>query len=143
VMGVQTAFAWDPGWVLTSSNWTCRGNQVTVVTPHGAGGPTDGSIVTAFDCVTGASLDVVGYLTFQAGTTGCLRQVQSSYPFGIHVLDCLQGIDMIPDSQAGRLGRICVQTGGMDACAPGPPPPNCDPVPVERTTWGQIKGTYR
>jgi hypothetical protein len=81
-------------------------------------------------------------MNFLAGSTGCIDQVQSVYPNGICVLDCAQGLDMIPDSQQGRLGRICVQSGGRDGCNPGPPLPDCDPVPVERTTWGQIKGTY-
>jgi hypothetical protein len=142
VAGVQTAFSWSPEWTLISGSWNCRGNQISVVTPHGAGGPADGSIVTAFDCVTGATVRVVGYMNFQTGSSGCLAQVQSAFPFGIHVVDCAQGIDQIPDSQQGRLGRICVQVGGVDACIDGPPPPNCDPVPVEPTTWGKIKRTY-
>ena len=141
VAGVQTAFAWNPEWTLISSSWNCRGNQLSVVTPHGTG-PTDGSIVTAFDCVTGATVRVVGYMNFQTGSSGCLVQVQSAFPHGIHVVDCAQGIDQIPDSEQGRLGRICVQAGGVDACVTGPPPPNCDTVPVEPTTWGQSKGTY-
>ena len=142
VAGVQTAFSWSPEWTLVNSSWNCRGNQIVAVTPHGAGGPGDGSLATAFDCVTGATVRVVGYMNFLTGSSGCLAQVQSVYPNGIHVLDCAQGIDIIPDSQQGRLGRICVQVGGVDACVSGPPPPNCDPVPVEPTTWGKIKGSY-
>lgn len=142
VMGVQTAFSWSPGWILTGSSWNCQGNQLSIVTPQGAGGPTDGSIVTAFDCVVGPALMVIGYMNFQTGASGCLDQVQSVYPHGIHVLDCTQGTDLIPDSQQARLGRICVLTGGNDGCNVGDPLPDCGVTPIERTTWGQIKRTY-
>ncbi|MGH9146625.1 MAG: hypothetical protein ACRD1Q_07945, partial [Vicinamibacterales bacterium] len=114
---------------------------LTAVTPHDPGGPTEGTIATVFDCVQMPGLVVVGRLEFLSGSSGCLKQVNSSYPFGDHVLDCSLGVDLAdPDTQAGRFGRVCVNSGGIVACDLGLPP--CA-VPVETMTWGRIKGQYK
>ena len=135
VAGVQTAFVW-PGWSLTFGLWDCQSGQLSAVTPVNPGGPTAGTITTAFNCVNGGALAVVGRIHLvPAGAPGCVSQVQSSFPGGINVLDCAQGTDQIPDSQALRLGKICVGQGGVDACL----------VPhtaVESSTWGSIKAQY-
>jgi hypothetical protein len=134
VAGVQTAFDW-PGWSLTFGLWDCQGGQLSAVTPVNPGGPTAGSITTAFNCVNGPALAVVGRIHLvPAGAPGCVSQVQSTFPGGINVLDCAQGTDMIPDSQAMRLGKICVGQGGVDACRPL--------NAVESSTWGSIKAQY-
>jgi hypothetical protein len=132
---VQTAFAWDSNWQLLGAIFDCLPGQLTVVTPVPPGGATAGTVATAFNCVTSGQVLVIGRLLMSAGTSGCLSQVQSSYPFGIHAVDCSLGMDQIPDSQQARLGKICVAQGGVDACAPT--------VPVQSATWGQVKATYR
>lgn len=133
VAGVQTAFDNPNSWTFTFGLWDCQTGQLNAVTPGAPFGATAGSITTAFTCVTSGALLPVGRMFFIA-TTGCISQIQSSYPFGIHVLDCEGGIDQISDNEQGRLGKICVGSGGVDAC---------DPIsPVEATTWGQIKASY-
>jgi len=133
VAGVQTAFDNPNNWTFTFGLWDCQTGQLNAVTPAAPFGATAGSITTAFNCVSSGALIPVGRMFFIA-TTGCLSQVQSSYPFGIHVLDCEGGIDQISDNEQGRLGKICVGSGGVDAC---------DPIsPVNPTTWGQIKASY-
>jgi len=133
IAGVQTAFDFG-GLTLTFGLWDCQTGQLSAVTPQNPGGATAGSITTAFNCVNSGALLIVGRMHFTPGS-GCISQVQSTFPFGIHVVDCTQGVDQIPDSQQVRLGKICVATqGGVDAC---------DPVSaVEPTTWGSIKGQY-
>ncbi len=133
--GVQTAFAWDSTWVLMGALFDCVPGQLSAVVPTSPGGPTAGTVATAFNCVTSGNLLVVGRLLMISGPSGCLSQVQSTYPGGIHVVDCNLGTDAIPDSQQARLGKICVAIGGHDACAPV--------IPVRGTTWGQVKATYR
>lgn len=134
VAGVQTAFDW-PGWSLTFGLWDCQGGQLSAVTPANPGGTNTGSITTAFNCVNSGALLIVGRMHFvPAGTPGCISQVQSVFPNGIHVLDCTQGTDLIPDSQQARLGKICVAQGGVDACRPV--------SAVESSTWGGIKAQY-
>ena len=65
---------------------------------------------------------------------GCISQVQSSFPFGCHALDCNQDIDRIMENGIQPLGRMCVGQGGVDACD--------FPIAVEPATWGRIKATY-
>ena len=134
ISGVQTAFEVDPGWTFTFGLWDCQPGQLNAVTPAPPFGATAGTITTAFNCLNGPALGVIGRMFFNA-TAGCIRQIQSSYPFGTHVLDCQQGIDWIPDYMGFRLGRICVMQGGVSACDPGP-------IAVEATTWGRIKTHY-
>lgn len=136
VAGVQTAFEW-PGWNLTFGLWDCQGGQLSAVTPANPGGPVAGSITTAFNCVNSTSLLIVGRLHLvPAGQAGCIKQVQSVFPNGIHVLDCAQGTDLITDSALDRqrLGEICVGTAGNTGCNPV--------AAVEPSTWGSIKASY-
>jgi PKD repeat protein len=131
--GVQTAFDWDPSWILLGALFDCVPGQLTAVVPVPPGGPTAGTVATAFDCVTSGNLLVVGRLLMMAGPSGCVSQVQSTYPGGIMVVDCSLGTDHIANEQ--RLGSICVASGGHDACD--------IPIPVRPATWGQVKATYR
>ena len=139
VAGVQTAFDWGATWTLQDVSFNCRTSQVNATTPDPSlpGGPTTGTITTAFNCLAGPSLAVIGRLLFTSGDTGCLMQVQSSYPFGDHVVDCTNGLDQInaddPVHQM-RLGKVCITSGGVDAC-------NAI-QPVDPATWGAIKATY-
>ena len=136
--GVQTAFEWAPGWRLLDSSWECQDNQLVAAVPQEPGGPTAGTITTAFDCATGHNVEVIGRMKFLSGPSGCLRQVQTTYPFGIHVFNCDNDIEQIdPDDWRDwvRLGRVCVDQGGLEGC--------WDPGAVERATWGFIKALYR
>jgi hypothetical protein len=72
---------------------------------------------------------------FVAGDSGCLRYIQPQWPFGICVLDCATQIDQIIDPDSPRLGRVCVDSGGIDACE--------RVVPVASATWGAIKDSFR
>jgi hypothetical protein len=134
VAGVQTAFQPDPSWTFTFGLWDCQPGQLNAVTPAAPFRPAAGTITTAFNCLTGPDLGVIGRMFFVAGGVGCLTQVQSSYPFGIHVLDCQQGIDQISESQQARLGKICIGQGGYAACFVEPA--------VDAATWGAIKAQY-
>jgi hypothetical protein len=134
LVGVQTAFVPDASWTFSFGLWDCQPGQLSAVTPGPPFGATSGTITTAFNCLDGPSLAVIGRMFFIAGATGCLEQVQSSYPFGIHVVDCAQGIDQIPEHPQYR-GRICVGSGGIDACY-GPQPA------VGPVSWGQVKAQY-
>lgn len=140
VRALETAFEWDAGWVFAGGVWDCQPWQIWAVQPHDPGGPHAGTIATAFDCVNGPALAVIGRLFFQSGSSGCLRQVESDYPDGTAVVDCnnetLDYIDAnTPEGQL-RLGRICVGPGGHDACG-------IQTTAVDPSTWGAIKATYR
>jgi hypothetical protein len=141
VGAMQTAFQWDTGWVIdpNESGVTfsgCQGNQLTIASPQNpSGGPTDGTLTTAFDLLT-APFMLIGRMDFLSGPSGCLFQVQSILPFGCHVVDCNNEADLHdPSLLPDAFGRICVSAGGHNAC----PPLN----PVEPATWGSIKATYR
>jgi hypothetical protein len=139
VGAVQTAFQWDTGWTIDPNgelnNWlNCQTNQLNLTTPHGAGGPTDGTITTAFDLITTTFL-LIGRMDFLSGPSGCLFQVQSFFQFGNHVVDCESQGDLDDPAVSPLVfGKICVTTGGLDSCSP---------TPVEPATWGTIKATYR
>jgi hypothetical protein len=141
VHALETAFAWDAGWVFMGGAWDCQVNQIFAVQPHDPGGPTAGTIATAFNCINGPALAVIGRMFFLSGANGCLRQVESTYPDGTAVLDCtnaqLDYIDANTPEGQQRLGRICVGTGGRDACDP------TQTTATEPATWGTIKATYR
>ena len=134
--GIQTAFEWHPDWVLLGAVFDCLPGQLATILPAPPGGATAGTLSTTFDCVSHGSLLVLGRLLMLAGSKGCLAQVESSYPSGSFALDCHQLMDLIPESEHLRLGRICVENGGIDAC---------DPLTgaVQPATWGQIKASYR
>jgi phospholipase C len=114
ITGVQTAFDWGFSWVLLSSQWDCQTGQLVDIEPSGAGA-TDGTIRTTFDCVTGPETVVIGRLSM-LGASGCLSQVESSYPMGTHVLGCGGEVTGV---NPGCRGRICVGLGGVNACYSG------------------------
>ena len=135
--GIQTAFEVDPSWTYSFGLWDCLSGEIADISPLPPFGPTNGSLVSAFNCVSSGELVSLGRMFFVSGT-GCVGQIESSFPFGICALDCQQQVDRIFPDEAGqraRLGRICVGPGGHDAC---------DRVtPVADATWGRIKGSYR
>ncbi len=135
VAGVQTAFQPDPSWTFTFGLWDCQPGQLTAVMPGPPFGPAAGTITTAFNCLTGSGLGAIGRMFFVAGNAGCLEQIESSYPFRIHVLDCQQGIDQVNPYDPWRLGKVCVGEGGVVACWPPQPA-------VDAATWGGIKAQY-
>ncbi|MGD8395777.1 MAG: hypothetical protein PVF43_09910, partial [Candidatus Eiseniibacteriota bacterium] len=64
--------------------------------------------------------------------SGCITQVESSFPFADHVVGCQN--DVVPIAAVNQ-GSICAAPEtGYDACEPV--------VPVEPTTWGAIKAQY-
>jgi hypothetical protein len=89
---------------------------------------------TAFNCISGGDLEVLGYLLVTAGSHGCLG-IEEHDMVGTGVLDCGLGIDVMPIAPQNR-GRICVGAGGYNACDPRA-------VPVEGATWGRIKRQYQ
>jgi hypothetical protein len=130
---VQTAFDVDPEWTFSYGLWDCRFGLGPEIPPHPPFGPTSGTMIYAFNCVTTGELLPIGRMFFNA-KGGCIEQVESSFLYGIHVMDCQQGIDRILPEEAERLGKICVGSGGYDAC---------DRVtPVSPATWGAIKAAY-
>ncbi len=132
--GVQTAFDFG-GWTLMFGLWDCQGGQLNAVTPANPGGPLSGTITTAFNPIETGALAVIGRMFFAVAATGCLSQVQPDFPFGIHVIDGNLENDQILDANSGRVGKLCVGAGGVDAC---------DPITaVEPTTWGSVKAQYR
>ena len=135
LLGIQTAFEVDPSWTFTFGLWDCQ-YAPNENPPQPPFGPTSGTITAVFNCVTSGELLPIGRMTFVSGT-GCVGQVESAYPSGTWALDCQQQFDRIlpnEPGQAARLGKVCVGTGGQDAC---------DRVtPVAAATWGRIKATY-
>jgi hypothetical protein len=129
IVGVQCAFDWDPSWVFTFGLWDCQSNQVNGFTPS-APGETNGTITTAFDALTGGAVEPVGRMNFAGATSGCLTIIDSSFPFGTHVVDATGQDTPIPE---GLRGAIYVGPGGHDGCTP---------LPVEPGSWGQIKRQY-
>jgi len=128
--GVQCAFDWPPTWSFGFGLWQCQTGQVTAVTPT-APGATDGTIATAFNAVSGGALAPIGLMVFNLIGTGCISIVESSYPFGNVVILSTETTALNDANE----GKICVDSGGIDTC-------NCL-TPVENSTWGQIKGSYR
>ena len=132
VAGVQTAFDFG-GNTLTFGLWDCQSNQVNGTTPQAPGGPTSGTIATAFDCITGGTGAVIGRMNIIM-TGQCVTQVPSSFPFANHVVSCSGGVTGIDDVTC--LGSVCVSSGGTAPCSP------CAPTAVEPSTWGSIKSQY-
>jgi len=132
---VQTAFEVDPSWVFYYGLWDCAPGLYPT-SPGPPWGPTVGSIARSFDCLTRGALVPVGRMFYRAGT-GCVGQVESSFPLGICVIDCDDDYDRIITTEPGqqaRLGKVCVGPGGQDACEAA--------TPVAATTWGAIKTSY-
>jgi hypothetical protein len=126
--GMQT---WGD-WTLLATYFGCLPGQVSHVPSQNAPPPAEpGNLVTGFSCLTGGSLRFVGWMLMQVGSSGCLGIEERE--FGTGVQDCSQEFTAIP---ASNRGRICVGPGGYDACEPVT-------VPIENSTWGQIKQQYR
>jgi hypothetical protein len=133
---IQTAFEVAPSWSFTFGLWDCQPGLGGKFPPMPPFGPTNGTMIYTFNCLTGGTLAALGRMFFVAGT-GCIGQVESSYPDGIYALDCQQQLDQIlPDEpgQEARLGKVCVGAGGHDACEAA--------TPVAAATWGKIKAAY-
>ncbi len=124
VGGVQTAFDWG-NWTFLFGFWNCQPDQITATVPHGNGGPGDGTITTAFDCLTGGDTAIVGYMRMMAFPGACMTQVESAYPFGTHVVTCGTG-NITQIEQDGR-GSICVGAPGNNGCWPGLNGPGANP----------------
>ena len=132
VLGAKAGLEWDPSWNMRFVFFDCQFGQTYLFNP----GPSSLWFVTAFNCLSGPALSVMGRVGFDVGPAGCLRYVQpDNDPFGIHVLDCTLEVDSIFDDGSPRLGRVCVGPGGHDACSPV--------TPVAGATWGAIKASYR
>ena len=132
---LQVGLEWDPSWSHSFGLFDCQPGQLEGFFPDS---PTTASGVTAFSCVNGPALAVMGRMFFTAGSSGCLAFIQPpwpTWPNGIHAGDCQLGIDQITDEDSPRFGRVCVGSGGVDACD--------RVVPVFPSTWGAIKGSYR
>lgn len=133
--GIQTAFQW-PGWSPTFFLWDCLlacdfAPCSTTMGPNA--GLLEGDFIAG--CVTAPALLMIGRMHFvPAGSAGCISQFIPDEPNGIHLRDCTGGVDLITDASSPRLGKICIGTGGVNACDGA--------VPVESITWGQIKATY-
>ena len=127
VDGEQGAEPWGD-WTIWGSSFGCQPNQTGLNGPN----PHDGELITSFDCITGGALELLGFIFLMAGTHGCLGIEESEVYFPSGVLD-----DAWPPTAVapGNRGRVCVGTGGHDACEPLT-------VPVEAATWGQIKRQY-
>ena len=133
VAAVQTAFDYG-GNTFIFGLWDCQSNQVNGTVPTAAGGATAGTIASAFDCIQGGGSAVVGRIQVAFGSAGCVTQVESSFPFGNHVVSCTGTTALITDTTCW--GSVCVDAGGNNACAA------CAPTAVEPSTWGSIKSQY-
>jgi len=131
VAGYSAGFEWDPSWSYLAVLLDCRPGQTGHFFPE----TNSMGIVSAFFCVNGPALTVVGRIVFRVGQTGCLRFIEPPLPNRIVVMDCQGEIDEITDLESPRLGRVCVGAGGHDACD--------SPVPVIGSTWGEIKRSYQ
>jgi hypothetical protein len=144
IQAMQTGFAWPADWSVDPDGeppvvFGCRTNQLNASEPANPGGPQAGTLATAFDCFQGPALCLVARIDFLAGAGGCLNQINPAQGTArVEILDCSNVSTVIDanDPIGGmRLGSICVGTPGRDAC---------DPVtPVQATTWGSIKASYR
>jgi len=120
----------------TWGDWTFFGAGLGCLLGQTGDGPWsyNGNIRTGFDCISGGALQVLGYLILTAGTHGCLGiEEHDMGTVGTAVLDCGVG-PPTPVAPQNR-GRICVGTGGYNACDPRA-------GPVENSTWGNIKRQY-
>ncbi len=124
--GVHCAFDWHWSWTLSYSLWDCQPGSIGELYPQGPG-PRDGMGGALFDCIEAGDTAVIGWLVMEAGEAGCLEVVAPEV--GIRAVNC-NPTDTFIDLR--NVGRVCVGEGGY---AP------CDPVtlPVEATSWGQIK----
>lgn len=130
INGVQAAIQWSPSWSWAFGIFDCLPGQSLEFQPSG----NTASGATVFDCVNGPALAVFAMIFFQVGGSGCVQFIQPQDPLGIFVQDCQGEIDQIMEADSPRLGRVCVDAGGVDAC---------DALePVESMTWGAIKASF-
>jgi hypothetical protein len=116
-------------WTFWAAGLGCLPGQ------HGDGPwPYNGNMQTAFNCISGGALRVLGYLILTSGSRGCLG-IEEHDTTGTGVFDCSDGIEVTPIVPQNR-GRICVGAGGYNACDPRV-------VSVESATWGRIKRQYQ
>ncbi len=133
VHGIQIAFEWDPSWSLASGSWDCQAMQLSAVQPSEPGARA-GTITTAFNVITEGEAAVIGQLTFASAPSGCLRLVDSAFPYGNHVVDITSDPPhTILDPQLW--GKVCAGPGGYNTCYA--------PTPVNSETWGAIRARYR
>jgi hypothetical protein len=129
--GVQCAFDWPATWTFFGGSWGCLPGSGKGVVPTAPGG----SIALVFNCINGGALVTMGRMVYGPPVGGgCLSIVESDLPFGNHVIDC-SFFNTAPIHPA-NVGRVCVGSGGYDACWPAS-------TPVENATWGRIKTQYR
>ena len=136
IIGLETAFEWDPSWTFYEpDNWGCRPDQLVAHFPRLSGGPDFGYYLSFFPpCILGPQVEVIARLRFTTGPAGtCLRQVKPISGSGINAIDCSQNLDRVRSD--AYLGRICVTSGGHDACG-------SVATATEPTTWGKIKASY-
>jgi hypothetical protein len=149
ISGAQTAFEWDD-WTLLYGIWSdCQSNQITLHSPHGSGGPTEGTLSTVFDGIIGGQTAVLGYMHFIAGT-GCVSQIPSALPFGTHVFDAQGQVSILAVRPREDFGKVCVTGWAYDGCSAMLPfdssaarEDSCIALnPVLEDTWGHLKSTY-
>jgi hypothetical protein len=133
VTTVQCAFDWPQDWTFFFGLWDCLPGQLSCTCPTGPG-PTQGTLATPFSCITGGSTAVLGRMHFSATPHGCIEVIESSYPFGTHVVSC--GGWQVDIIQPAHRGRVCVGPGGINTCEP-------TATPVEPISWGRIKRQYQ
>src|SRR3990172_11743375 len=75
IAAVQTAFEWTPGWNLNFGLWDCQPGQLFAHQVENPGGPTAGTIATAFNCLNSPALAVIGRIHMISPGSGCVRQV--------------------------------------------------------------------
>ena len=135
LLGVQCAFDWPSTWTYLGGEWHCLPGAIEARVPI-APGPITGTLIIAFNCISGGALAPVGRMIFGPPSGGgCLAIIESGWPFGNHVIECPfphEGTPILPENW----GRVCAGAGGYDACWPAS-------TPVEPVTWGAIKGQYR
>ncbi len=131
--GVLWALDWPAQWQFQFALWTCQEGQLYGWPPMPQGpGPWNGSVASAFNCVTSPATAVLGFM-FMVPATGCLEIIESAFPGGTHALGPAMETDPIGSD---RRGRVCVGPGGLNTCVP-------PASPVEGVTWGRIKASYQ
>jgi hypothetical protein len=125
--GLQVAFEWPSSWEYLGWSGAYARHALVAVAPTAAGART-GTLALAFDCVATGGVIPIGHLAFVPGSTGCLRLVASSFPYGNHVVTCESEPISIP---AENWGSICAGGPGSDPCGSNAPPtPLGSPAPA-------------
>jgi hypothetical protein len=74
--GIQTAFEVNPSWTYSFGLWDCLSGEFADVNPFPPFGPTNGTLNSAFNCVTSGELAPLGRMFFVSGT-GCIGQMKA------------------------------------------------------------------